>query len=526
MTATRARSTSPARCWRRSRRNCAPTSSSAAEALAKLEAEGRTARPDHQGQGHRPVVLVRARAAVQGLRRRFQRGMAARARAWRDPRRREFAALHPALRHRRRGTDLLVSLVKRALLEGPRVQQPAAAPPGSSRRYQYSPQNSKLWALISLLLCVFFVLGLLAGTHNLISLINNILTGISLVGGVISAKRRRISPDVPQCWQCSRSACRIATLLMRHSVGYATAFSIFASAFTHCCLRCFDAYSDHLISGRREFLRPVDSSPIHSGGGATTTRRRSPARPPLQSTITSDPVSSMHRRRYRWPRRHFRAPHRSPESTPRPATPPLPCSDGSSSSRQRIAQVADLRIERIVGGTEAVALGWNVAARFAGNAGKPGRNRASCRIPQHVVVDRLAVEGRVFGDPVARLDRETGRVAIRLRVAGGIDRLRAPFPGSPGRTCATAASRPGAASRSRARPRRTPSSRGGAPSPAGPGCAASCACAPPASASSNANAANLMRPASARAVPRPRARCRSGRVRRGTTCASAQPGRG
>lgn len=54
-----------------------------------------------------------------------------------------------------------------------------------------NPQNSKLWAGYFLLLCVTSVLGLLVGLHSLISLVNSILTGISLVGlwGYLSQKR-------------------------------------------------------------------------------------------------------------------------------------------------------------------------------------------------------------------------------------------------------------------------------------------------------------------------------------------------
>ena len=58
------------------------------------------------------------------------------------------------------------------------------------------------------------------------------------------------------------------------------------------------------------------------------------------------------------------------------------------------------------------------------------------------------------------------------------------------------------------------------------GCAASCARAPPASASSRASATNLMRPGPARAVPRLRARCRSGRVRRTPPGRARSPDRG
>src|SRR5690606_31988058 len=57
--------------------------------------EGRTRRTDHRGPGHRPAVLLRTGAAVQVLRRRLDRGVAARARHRRDPRRRQLAALHP-----------------------------------------------------------------------------------------------------------------------------------------------------------------------------------------------------------------------------------------------------------------------------------------------------------------------------------------------------------------------------------------------------------------------------------------------
>src|SRR6185437_1185685 len=61
-------------------------------------AQGRIARPDHQGTGYRPAVFLRAVAAVQMLWRGFDRGIPARARSERDPWRREFAALHAALR--------------------------------------------------------------------------------------------------------------------------------------------------------------------------------------------------------------------------------------------------------------------------------------------------------------------------------------------------------------------------------------------------------------------------------------------
>ena len=99
-----------------------------AEAIEKLEKlKSRTRRPDHQGPGHRPAVLVRARAAVQVLRRRLDRGVAARARHRRDPRRRQFAALHPDFTITGEEIDLLVAMVARALKEGPRAQQAAAA---------------------------------------------------------------------------------------------------------------------------------------------------------------------------------------------------------------------------------------------------------------------------------------------------------------------------------------------------------------------------------------------------------------
>ena len=51
------------------------------------KAQGRTAGHDHQGSGHRAAVLVRTGAAVQVLRRRQHRGVDARTRIRRDPRR-------------------------------------------------------------------------------------------------------------------------------------------------------------------------------------------------------------------------------------------------------------------------------------------------------------------------------------------------------------------------------------------------------------------------------------------------------
>ncbi|MFO1474274.1 MAG: hypothetical protein U1F20_07090 [Lysobacterales bacterium] len=97
----------------------------------------------------------------------------------------------------------------------------------------YSPQNSKLWAGYFLLLCAFFVLGLLAGTHNLISLINNILTGISLVGlwGYLSQKAIG-SRLMWAAMLVMQSLGVIATLLMLLASDMPLAFSIFASAFT------------------------------------------------------------------------------------------------------------------------------------------------------------------------------------------------------------------------------------------------------------------------------------------------------
>ncbi len=52
------------------------------------------------------------------------------------------------------------------------------------------PQNSKLWAAYFALMCVVFVAGLLFGSKSVVSLINSVLTGISLVGlwGYISQK--------------------------------------------------------------------------------------------------------------------------------------------------------------------------------------------------------------------------------------------------------------------------------------------------------------------------------------------------
>ena len=53
-----------------------------------------------------------------------------------------------------------------------------------------NPQDSKLWAGYFLLLCVAFALGLFVGSHGPVTLINSILTGISLVGlwGYLSQK--------------------------------------------------------------------------------------------------------------------------------------------------------------------------------------------------------------------------------------------------------------------------------------------------------------------------------------------------
>ena len=103
-----------------------------ARSLDKLEKlQGRTRRPDHQGPGHRPAVLVRARAAVQVLRRRLDRGMAARARHRRDPRRRQLAALHPALRHQRRGSR-----------PGGRARAPGAAARARARRRPKPPDRA------------------------------------------------------------------------------------------------------------------------------------------------------------------------------------------------------------------------------------------------------------------------------------------------------------------------------------------------------------------------------------------------
>jgi len=66
-------------------------------------AQDRPGRADHQGPGHRPAVLLRAGPAVQVLRHRLHRGMAAQPWHQCDPWRRELAAVHPALRHGRRG---------------------------------------------------------------------------------------------------------------------------------------------------------------------------------------------------------------------------------------------------------------------------------------------------------------------------------------------------------------------------------------------------------------------------------------
>ena len=81
---------------------------------------------DHQGAGHRSAVLLRTRAAIQVLRRRQHRGMDARARHRRDPRRHQFAAFHSAFRgdRRRSGPD------RRRRASGPAAW--AAAKPGRS----------------------------------------------------------------------------------------------------------------------------------------------------------------------------------------------------------------------------------------------------------------------------------------------------------------------------------------------------------------------------------------------------------
>ncbi len=90
-------------------------------------AEGRNRRPDHQGPGHRPAVLVRACAAVQVL--------------WRGSteewmRERGIGVIHGGANSLRftphfavtaDELDLVVRLVGRALREGPRQQQAAAA---------------------------------------------------------------------------------------------------------------------------------------------------------------------------------------------------------------------------------------------------------------------------------------------------------------------------------------------------------------------------------------------------------------
>ena len=67
-------------------------------------AEKRIAGPDHESPGNRSAVLVRTRRAVQMLWRGQHRRMDARARHRRDPRRHQFAALHAALQHHRRGS--------------------------------------------------------------------------------------------------------------------------------------------------------------------------------------------------------------------------------------------------------------------------------------------------------------------------------------------------------------------------------------------------------------------------------------
>jgi hypothetical protein len=45
-----------------------------------------------------------------------------------------------------------------------------------------NPQKSKAWAAYFLLMCVVFVLGLFSGTQSVASLVNSILTGVSLIG--------------------------------------------------------------------------------------------------------------------------------------------------------------------------------------------------------------------------------------------------------------------------------------------------------------------------------------------------------
>ena len=97
----------------------------AVEKLEKLKAELGGLITKVQGTGL--LFSCELSPAVQVLRRRLDRGVAARARPRRDPRRRQFAALHPALRHHRDELDLLVGMVGRALREGPRAEQAAAA---------------------------------------------------------------------------------------------------------------------------------------------------------------------------------------------------------------------------------------------------------------------------------------------------------------------------------------------------------------------------------------------------------------
>ena len=96
-----------------------------------------------------------------------------------------------------------------------------------------SPQDSKLWAGYFLLLCAFFVLGLLAGSHSLVSLINSILTGISLVGlwGYVSQKAIG-SRLVWATMLVMQSFSWIATLLVLLALDAPVALTIFVSAFT------------------------------------------------------------------------------------------------------------------------------------------------------------------------------------------------------------------------------------------------------------------------------------------------------
>ena len=53
-----------------------------------------------------------------------------------------------------------------------------------------NPQDSKLWAAYFLLMCICFVFGLFFGAKNIASLVNSVLTGVSLIGvwGYISQK--------------------------------------------------------------------------------------------------------------------------------------------------------------------------------------------------------------------------------------------------------------------------------------------------------------------------------------------------